>query len=328
MFQVFSTMLQQMLGFFALMLVGFILANRKILSDQARGVMSRLETYVFLPAIYFLTFSKNCTVKNLKEYSVFFLFGLGFVLFALVLAILLARVFVPKPEYRRNIFRYSFIVANYGYMGNAIVMEMFGDEALFQYMMFTQAFSLFVYTFGVAMLDPRNTGSKGIRLKTLVNPIIISILLGIAVGLLPFDFPGDLPSWLGFLPKAMEAAKNCMSPVAMILTGFVIGSFPIKELIGNVRVYLASLLRLIVLPAIFVLTLKGLLHFIPVDAENAKILTRTVLICTCMPMGLNTVVFPASHGADTRPGAGMALISTLMALVTVPLMFALFGIEV
>ena len=70
MFQVFSTMLQQMLGFFALMLVGFLLANRKILSDQARAVMSRLETYVFLPAIYFLTFSKNCTVKNLTVMAV------------------------------------------------------------------------------------------------------------------------------------------------------------------------------------------------------------------------------------------------------------------
>ena len=328
MVQAFFIVLQQMLNFFFLMLIGYLLARFKILPESARTVMSRLETYVFLPAIYFLTFSKNCTIKNLSENYYFFIFGIGFVLLALGIAVVLARLFVPTPDYQRNIFRYSFIVANYGYMGNAIVLEMFGELALFHYMMFTQAFSLFVYTFGVAMLDPRSSGPRGFRLKSLVNPILIAIVLGMTVGLLPFDFPGDLPNWLAFLPKALEAARNCMSPVAMILTGFVIGSFPIRVFFGNVRVYLAALLRLIALPSLFVLVLKGLLHFIPIDQESAAILTRSVLICTCMPMGLNTVVFPASHGADTRPGAGMALVSTLMALVTVPLMFAVFGIEV
>ena len=324
---VFSTTLQQMLGFFALMLVGFLLAKRKILPQGADRVMSKLETTVFLPALTFTTFAKNCTVENLKQKGVFFAFGIGFLALASVLAVFLAKLFVPKKEYLRGIYRYSFIIANYGYMGNALVLGLFGDEALFDYMMFTQPFSIFIYTYGVLMLDP-GTGGKGVRWKSLFNPSLIGLLCGMIVGLLPFSFPSSLPDAMAFLPAALDAAKGCMSPVAMLLTGFVVGSFPVRQLLGEKKVYFAALLRLIALPAFFMLVLKGVLHVIPIGEENAAVLSRSLLCCMCMPMGLNTVVFPASFGADTRPGAGMALISNVMGLATIPLMFLLFGISV
>lgn len=46
------------------------------------------------------------------------------------------------------------------------------------------------------------------------------------------------------------------------------------------------------------------------------------LCATAMPLGLNTVVFPAAYGGDTTPGASMALISHLMSIITIPIMFA------
>jgi predicted permease len=44
-----------------------------------------------------------------------------------------------------------------------------------------------------------------------------------------------------------------------------------------------------------------------------------------MPLGLNTVVIPAAYGRDTSVAAGMALVSHVFSLVTVPLMLMLFG---
>ena len=43
-----------------------------------------------------------------------------------------------------------------------------------------------------------------------------------------------------------------------------------------------------------------------------------------MPLGLNTVVFPAAYGGDTTPGAGMALVSHLILVITIPVMFSIF----
>ena len=41
------------------------------------------------------------------------------------------------------------------------------------------------------------------------------------------------------------------------------------------------------------------------------------------PCGMNTVVFPAAYGEDCQSGASMLLISSLCAIFTAPLIYAL-----
>ena len=76
------------------------------------------------------------------------------------------------------------------------------------------------------------------------------MLLGI------FDVGAYLP---GFLTSTISGAKACMGPIAMILTGFVIGGYNIRALLAKGRVYIAAALRLIVIPA---LMLGGLRFFL------------------------------------------------------------------
>ena len=82
-------------------------------------------------------------------------------------------------------------------------------------------------------------------------------------------------------------------------------------------IYAACFFRLIVIPCI----LAGILKLIGFSGS--------VLICAltayCMPMGLNTVIIPASYNGDTSLGAGLALISNILAVITIPLMFLLFA---
>lgn len=52
-----------------------------------------------------------------------------------------------------------------------------------------------------------------------------------------------------------------------------------------------------------------------------------VLSFSC-PCGMNTVVYPAAYGEDCRPGASMVLVSSLLAFVTVPIMYSLVGVVI
>ena len=107
-----------------------------------------------------------------------------------------------------------------------------------------------------------------------------------------------------------------MSPGAMLLTGFIIGTFEFKSLLTNKRIYLAVFFRLIVIPFLMAGIMK-LLGF-----------SGSILICAlcayCMPMGLNTVIIPSSYGGDTKLGAGIALISHVLSIITIPVMFTIF----
>ena len=305
--QVFSATLNQMLVLFAFMALGYFLNFKGILPLNTSTALSRLETNVLVPCLVFNTFYKYCTVENVSQKWSYIVYGIIITVVSIVIGVFLAKLFA-KDDYLQKIYTYSFAVANFSFMGNAVVLGIFGEDVLFDYMIFTLPLCLYVYSFGTASLIPKTQENSKFSLKVFLNPICISMLLGAIAGLSGLPLPK-------FLTTAISSAGACMSPLAMILTGFVVANYSIKTLASKARIYVASLLRLIVLPLAFVLVLKLL--------NTDSTIIMLTLCATAMPLGLNTVVFPAAYGGDTTPGASMALISHLMSIITIPIMFAI-----
>lgn len=305
--QVFSATLNQMFVLFTFMALGYFLNWKGILPLNTSIAVSRLETNVLVPCLVFNTFYKYCTIENMKEKWLYIVYGTAIMLVSIVLGVVLSRVFA-KDDYLRKIYTYSFAVANFSFMGNAVVLGIFGEDVLFDYMIFTLPLCLYVYSFGTASLIPKEK-DKGFSFKVFLNPICVSMLLGALAGLSGIPLPK-------FLVTSIAQAGACMSPLAMILTGFVVANYSFKTLASKGRIYVASILRLIVIPLAFVLVLKLL--------NTDSTIIMLTLCATAMPLGLNTVVFPAAYGGDTTPGASMALISHIMSIITIPIMFSLF----
>lgn len=305
--QVFTATLNQMLVLFIFMALGFFLNKKRLLPLDDSVVLSKLETYAFVPCLVFSVFYKYCTVENFKQKWTYMLYGAAVMAVSLPIGIVLAKLFA-KDGYLKKIYTYSFAVANFSFMGNAVVLGVFGERVLFDYMIFTLPLNLYVYSIGTASLIPTEKGGK-ISVKTFVNPIFIALILGAVCGLLSVPLPK-------FITTAISSAGACMSPLAMLLTGFVIGGYSLKTLASDKKVYLASVIRLIILPSAFMAVLLLL--------KTDKDIIRVALCATAMPLGLNTVVFPAAYGGDTTPGAGMALVSHLISVITIPVMFSIF----
>lgn len=305
--QVFTATLNQMLVLFIFMALGFFLNKKRLLPLDDSVVLSKLETYAFVPCLVFSVFYKYCTVENFKQKWTYMLYGAAVMAVSLPIGIVLAKFFA-KDGYLKKIYTYSFAVANFSFMGNAVVLGVFGEKVLFDYMIFTLPLNLYVYSIGTASLIPTEKGGK-LSVKTFVNPIFIALILGAVCGLLSVPLPK-------FITTAISSAGACMSPLAMLLTGFVIGGYSLKTFASDKKVYLASVIRLIILPSVFMAVLLLL--------KTDKDIIRVALCATAMPLGLNTVVFPAAYGGDTTPGAGMALVSHLISVITIPVMFSIF----
>ena len=303
--QIFSTTLNRMLVLFLFIALGFLMNKKRVLPQNSATVLSKLETNVLVPCLVFNTFYKYCTPQNFAQKWTYILYGAVIMALSLIIGIFLTRLFT-KDDYLKRIYRYSFAVANFSFMGNAVVLGMFGEAILFDYMVFTLPLNLYVYSYGTASLIPQNAGNK-FSFKVFVNPIFIALLLGAVLGLCNAPLPT-------FATEAISGAGACMSPLAMLLTGFVIGDYSLLMLAKKKKIYIASIIRLILIPTVFILTMKL------IGTEYA--IVRAALCATAMPLGLNTVVFPAAYGGDTTEGASMALISHLMAVVTIPVMFA------
>lgn len=315
--KVFNLTLNQMLMMFSLMLVGFILRKKKILPENAGTVMSRLETYVFSPALVFVTQIVNCNAQNFNKYSVFMLYSLILMLIAIGISYPLSSLFIRRAkgdsekEYLRKVYRYAMAFGNFGFMGNFLVLGVWGSEMLFKYTMFTFPMSVFCYGWGIPLLIPKEGQGFKATLKALFNPPMTGLIAGAILGLL-----GAGRYMPAFLSKALDSAGDCMGPVAMILAGFVIGGYEMKSLVNDKKVYIATFLRLIVIPSCIAFLMKGI---------NAPLeCTLFAIIGFATPLGLNTVVYPAAFGTDTKPGASMAMISHTLSVLTIPLMYLIF----
>lgn len=308
--QVFMATLSPMLMMFACMVIGFILNKKKLCPDNTVTVLSKLETYVLAPALTINTFSKYCTVASLSQQYQMILYCLLAFTVAVLLAFGLTPFFTGKG-YGRNIYRYALTFGNFGFMGNAIVPAIFGEEALYYYMLFTLPLSLAVYTWGIASLIPRAEGKQN-PLKNLLNPSVFAVAIGAAIGL-----TGIYPYVPDFVFSTLSGLGACMGPIAMVLTGFLIANYSFKSLLSDKKVYIAAVLRLFILPALFILILKVL------GADETSLVMCLFAFAT--PLGLNTVIFPAAYGGDTTTGASMAMISHTVCVITIPVMYLLLN---
>lgn len=317
--EIFKLTLEQMLMMFTLILIGFFLRKKCILPENAGNIMAKLETWVFVPALSLFTQITKCTVESFSNNFVLMLCGAGIVLASILLAYPVSRCFVKKQAatdedvYQRNVYKYALTFGNFGFMGNFIILGVWGEEMLSQYLLFTFFVSVMCYSWGLYILVPKtqNAGFWSNLKKGLLTPPMIALVLGILLGVL--NAKQYIPD---FLLKAFDNAGKCQGPVAMVLAGFVIGGYNFKAIILNKKVYIVSFLRLILIPAVMMLVLK-LLNV----SEQIMIFA---LVCFATPLGLNTIVYPAAYGGETKTGASMTLISHVLAVITIPVMYLIF----
>ena len=317
--EIFYLTLNQMITMFLLIVAGYVLRKKNILPEESHLTLSRLETYILVPALNIVNWTKNCNPQTLAENSVLVLYGAAIIAVAVGLAYPLSALFIRNAktsadEYQRNIYKYAMTFGNYGFIGNFLVLGVWGDEMFFKYSMLTLCVAFVCSSWGLIILIPKGQGKiKSFKnmVRSLLTPPIIGLLIGMVIGL--FNLKSYVPS---FVTTALSNAGNCMGPVAMILAGFVIGGYNLKSLVINKKVYIASVFRLIIIPALFVSVLKLL------GAND--IVATLALICLATPFGMNTIVYPAAYGGDFRTGASMTLISSTLAVITIPLMYLVF----
>lgn len=299
----------QMLVLFSLIVMGFLIAKLKVVPDNSDTVLSKLENSLFVPALVLGTFASNFTVEKLSTASK--LFGISFVIcfVMMALAVLVARC-CSKDSYIRNVYTYGLAFSNFGFMGNAVVSAVF-PELFLDYLIFTMPLWTMIYLWGVpCLLIPSGQGKQTLktRLRSFANPMFVAMLLGIVIGLSGIKLPTCVS-------QVVTVTGDCMSPIAMLLTGITVAKMDMKKVLSQISIYVVSLIRLILFPLLFI----GLFYFIPTQ--------RNLVICTvcalAMPLGLNTIVVPGGYGKDTSVAAGMALVSHLLAAGTIPMIFYL-----
>ena len=227
--------ISQLMILFAFILFGFIIGRIKHIPRDKSSILSLLLVSVFLPAKIFLNFSKQCTLSYFtKSYPTLFV-STAFLLLLVLVSWLMSKPLTKHP-YERKVYRYSFAISNYAYLGYVFVENTLGSAALTDMILFCIPFAFYTYTFGYSLLS-----NKPKSWKNMITPMTVAIAMGMVFGICSIPLPS-------VASKILELASGCVGPLSMIVTGLVISTFSLKELLPDIKTVIFSLIRLIAIP--------------------------------------------------------------------------------
>lgn len=300
----FLTALSGTATLFLFILCGYVL-QRKVLPEKAPSTLAALLMNFFTPImmVYIITSYVNRNVMT-KHYP---LIIIACLLIAVSYYALrpLSRLF-SKNKNTADAYWFSLVYSNFGFMAIPIIESLYGNSGFTVLTFFTIPYYLTVNLVGDYILRP----DKKINKSVIINPINIAIVLGFVLVI------GEIPMG-SFFTNFVTSAYRCVTPLSMLLAGMVLSSGSFAEMFKAPQVYIVSIIRLLVIPVIliFVFSIIGIQGF----ELSVPVLTMA------MPVAVNGVMLAENSGGDSVTAARCAFVSTLISIITIPLLAYFIG---
>ncbi len=294
------TVASQVLMLFIIILVGFICGKTKLVKESAAKSFSNIVLYVATPAAILQAFTG---VEKTPERNKNLIFVFLLTLLIHIVMIVLAKLLTFEKDGKANrVMQFAVIFSNCGYMSFPLQKAILGDEGVFYGAMFVAVFNIVLWSYGslLASGDKQSLNFKNI----LLNPTIISVIASVIL----YVFSIRLPE---FLSGAVTSLGNLNTPLPMLIIGFNLSTFPLMQMFTDKRVYLPSVLRVIVLPAVSL----GLLLVLGI--RGIPLIACTV--AASAPTAAATVMFATKYDLDTALASKIASLTTIVSIITMPL---------
>jgi len=304
--------LNQVIVLFLLLLVGFIIKKLKVITNDINRDISNFILNVALPAFILtamnFSFSPDVLVKSGKLVVI----SICIYIFTISISFLIPRLFNIEGKIK-DIFQYIIVFSNVGYMGYPVAGAVFGDIGVFYAAIYNLPFNILIWTFGVYLMTRGNkTGEASnqgaFSLKTFVNPGMLAVIIGFTL----FLFSWELPETIF---KTLDMIGSITTPLAMIFIGSILADVKSKEIFTDMRVFILSAIRLLIIPGLVLIILKFL------GFEDYVV--GIPVIITAMPAATNAAIFASKYDNDYRFASKVVFVSTMFSIVTIPLVVML-----
>ena len=287
---------------FLVMVIGYILKQIGMLNDNFVTVANKFNFKVTLPFMLF---------KDIAGVDIKAVFDIKYVLFCAIVTICFWVVWgTAKLLVRDKTIRGAFVQSSFrgsaAVMGLAFIQNIYGSSAMGP-LMIVSAVPLY-NIFSVIVLTFEANDSTGIDKKAKIrqaginickNPIILSILAGLIVGLLGIQFPT-------LVNKTVSNVAQMATPLALITIG---AGFEGRKALAKIAPTMAaSMIKLVLQPLVF-LPVAAWMGF-----SGEKMIA--ILIMLASPTTPSCYIMAKSMNNDEVLTASVIVTTTLMAAFT------------
>lgn len=315
--------------FFVMMVPGIVMRKCRLSTDGFGKALSNLVLYIAQPALVLRSYLRAFDSKillNILYVLIFALVAHGlFTLFAML-------SFRHSPDRVKRMLRFSTIFANAAFMGMPLIESVLGAEYLIYASIYNLVFNAWQWTVGVYICTARrDVDGDGIddgemlrrndgisAKKVLLHPVMLSAYVGLICFFFSLD-PGTdytaLPVYSRFAVEILDALKGLVAPLSMVVLGLRIADIDFRGFFKEKDMYICLILRHALLPVLVFFAMRALMIFVEIPYG----VVMTVLIMASAPVATSATMFAEMYDCDAAYVSKVVVLSTVLAIVTMPL---------
>ncbi len=310
--------LKNVLIFIALAMPGYILVKTKLLKTAESGALSKLLTYVGMP---FLILSSTINIEFTAEFTLTSVITAITGVIITVLIVLLSAPLTANKKHKddvksnkmRGIMRFAMAFSNNGFLGIPLAMAVFPDKPLVVsiVVILNIITNIGIYTLGIYLIS----GDKSMMSvkKAFLNPVLIAFVLGLILNLIGAN---------NVIPEISEYSthlKNIVTPISMIILGIKMADIKLSSIFTSVSNYYVSAIKLIALPVIATAIAFALTKIFNISTD----LVLAFFVAFAMPTAGLASTLADNYGGDTENAVIYTLGTTVLSIITIPLLYLL-----
>ena len=298
---------QQIAQLFLMIFMGFLIVKAGLLKDEDSKVLSKIVLYLIIPCVILNAFQVDYTPETVRGLLVAFAASLLMQVVLLFAVSALGRVFHLDAVEITSVY-YS----NSGNLIVPLVTAVLGAEWVLYSCVYMSVQLVFFWTHCKKVISREASYDWK---KIVLNINMISIVVGVILFFTRIRLPLIINDTIG-------SVGNMIGPASMIVTGMLFAGMDLKKIFANRRLYFVSLLRMVVVPLIALLLIK-LSHLAGISQDAPKIML-IVFLAVITPSASTVTQMCQVYGNDSKYASAINVITTLSAIVTMPVMVFLF----
>ena len=298
---------EKIASLFLIMAMGFAIARLGVVNPKQIVSVSLISLYIINPCMIITAFQVDLTPEVESGFFLALAAGLILQIVFIVLVGLAGRVL-----HFNAVEKTAIIYSNAGNLIIPLVVAVLGND----WVIYCTAWLIFqtflLWSHGRSVLE----GKKGIDWRRILLGVnMIAVYVGIVLFFTGLRLPGPLYD-------GVKMVGDMIGPVAMLITGIIMGGLDFKQALSYRRLPLIVVFRLVVLPLVAVAFLKfsGIAAFSP----NGVSVLLVTLLAASSPSASTINQMAQVYDCDAQYASSINVMTTLFCIVTMPLVVMLY----
>ena len=300
---------------FGVIVTGWIVGFTGYLSRKLSEALIHFAYNIAMPALLIVTIAQE-PGHSLINWRFLVAFGGGSLLcFVLVLGIM--SIHSSRSLASRTMHGMAASMTNTGFVALPVLQAIYGPRAVLPAAIATVFVAVVMFPLAVILLELGQRGADGSQTSPMVtvkhivlNPMVLSTLIGMLWSVLGLPIPGPAAAYLGILADAL-------TPCALFAIGL---GLSIDGLRANiVRASLLSVVKLVIMPVI--------VYALSVSLDLSPLYTIAAVICAAVPTAKTVYILAGEYHCEEMMAASTISLTTLVSIVSLVVwLFALSGL--